>query len=199
VTRPRIVAIVGTKGAFLRLTDLLAAYARAHPEASIWVQHGQGPLPRGLPNLDGASLVQREVLLSKMRDADAIVCHAGSGTIRDALELGFRPIVVPRLARFGEHVNDHQLELVSALNDRIIGLREPTPEGFAEALDLARTSRGKVGAEGGEALKAALRADLETLVETSRPRRLLSHILALATFWVPRKTHRWDPPDKVHR
>ncbi len=195
----RIVAIVGTKGAFTRLTDLLAAYARKHPAAAIWIQHGEGPLPEGLPNLDGASLVHREALLESMREADAIVCHAGSGTIRDALELGFRPIVVPRLARFGEHVNDHQLELVSALGDRIIGLREPTLETLVHAIDRAQQIRGEATADRGEALKDALRQDLETLVLESRPRRLLSQVLALATWWVPRHAHHWEPPDNRRR
>jgi UDP-N-acetylglucosamine transferase subunit ALG13 len=44
-----------------------------------------------------------------MAAADAIVAHAGIGTILTALELGKPVLVMPRRAKFGEHRNDHQL------------------------------------------------------------------------------------------
>jgi UDP-N-acetylglucosamine transferase subunit ALG13 len=44
-----------------------------------------------------------------MRAADAIVAHAGMGTIISALEFGKPLLVMPRLASLGEHRNDHQL------------------------------------------------------------------------------------------
>lgn len=47
--------------------------------------------------------------------ADAVVCHAGVGTIATALAHGHVPIVVPRRVGFGENVNDHQLEIAAAL------------------------------------------------------------------------------------
>ena len=42
---------------------------------------------------------------------DLIVCHCGGGIIRDVLEAKKVSIVVPRLRRLGEHINDHQGEL----------------------------------------------------------------------------------------
>jgi UDP-N-acetylglucosamine transferase subunit ALG13 len=59
-------------------------------------------------------------LAAEMRRARAIVMHAGVGSIITALEQGRRPIVVPRLHRFGEAVDDHQLALARRLAD--IGL-----------------------------------------------------------------------------
>ena len=41
--------------------------------------------------------------------ADAIVAHAGMGTILTALELGKPLLVLPRRASLGEHRNEHQL------------------------------------------------------------------------------------------
>ena len=49
------------------------------------------------------------------RKARVVVCHGGAGTIITALEQGTPVIAVPRLKRYGEHINDHQLELVDAL------------------------------------------------------------------------------------
>lgn len=44
-----------------------------------------------------------------MSEADRIIGHAGSGTIAHALENEKPLLVLPRLGRYGEHVNDHQV------------------------------------------------------------------------------------------
>ena len=46
-----------------------------------------------------------------IREARAVFMHAGVGSVMISLANGKRPIVMPRLHRFGEHVDDHQLEL----------------------------------------------------------------------------------------
>ena len=53
-----------------------------------------------------------------VREAGAVITHAGIGTILGLLEAGVHPIAVPRRARFGEHVDDHQLQAARALDDR---------------------------------------------------------------------------------
>lgn len=58
-----------------------------------------------------------EDLVELVRRARVVVCHAGVGTILTALANGRRPIVVPRLARFGEAVDDHQVALARRLAD----------------------------------------------------------------------------------
>jgi UDP-N-acetylglucosamine transferase subunit ALG13 len=49
-----------------------------------------------------------------MSIASAVVTHAGVGSIVLALAAGKRPIVAPRLYQFGEHVDDHQIEIAKA-------------------------------------------------------------------------------------
>lgn len=44
-------------------------------------------------------------------NADIIISHGGAGSIIHTLTLKKPLIVVPRLKRFNEHTNDHQLEL----------------------------------------------------------------------------------------
>jgi UDP-N-acetylglucosamine transferase subunit ALG13 len=51
----------------------------------------------------------------KMDKADLIISHGGAGCIAGALELKKPTILVPRLKKYNEHNNDHQLELVSVL------------------------------------------------------------------------------------
>lgn len=181
-----IVAIVGTKGPFDRLVSALADYARLHPDVRIWVQHGEGALPAGL---EGEALVERERVLTRMAEADAVVCHAGSGTLRDAMALGHRPVVVPRRAHLGEHVNDHQLELVEALGDRIEALTdEVSAASLGRAIERARASRGARLATGGAALEDRLRQDLDALTRSVGPlqrarREAVWAALRAATCW----------------
>jgi len=51
------------------------------------------------------------------RKARVVVCHGGAGTIITALDEGKPVIAVPRLKKYGEHINDHQLELVDVLSN----------------------------------------------------------------------------------
>ncbi|MCF7518962.1 MULTISPECIES: glycosyltransferase [Pseudoalteromonas] len=50
---------------------------------------------------------------AKLDWCDIVIAHAGMGTIIQCLELNKKLIVVPRLAKFGEHRNDHQLDTIA--------------------------------------------------------------------------------------
>jgi UDP-N-acetylglucosamine transferase subunit ALG13 len=50
-----------------------------------------------------------------MREADAVVCHAGVGTLMTAVSLGRVPVAMPRLRAHGEHVDDHQAQIAREL------------------------------------------------------------------------------------
>lgn len=47
-----------------------------------------------------------------IKEADLVITHGGVGSIISALKHNKKVIAVPRLSRYGEHVNDHQLEIV---------------------------------------------------------------------------------------
>ncbi len=49
--------------------------------------------------------------------ADIIICHAGVGTILTALKKGKKIIAAARLKKYGEHVNDHQLQILDNFTD----------------------------------------------------------------------------------
>jgi UDP-N-acetylglucosamine transferase subunit ALG13 len=89
-----------------------ALTALGEPVAGV-CQHGPSRVrPRGLEAREGLS---RGDFDAEMARADAVVCHAGVGTLWSAIRAGHRPLVVPRRAGLGEIVNDHQLEIVEAL------------------------------------------------------------------------------------
>lgn len=47
--------------------------------------------------------------------ADIVVSHGASGSIMGALNAGKKVIAVARLARYGEHINDHQIAINETL------------------------------------------------------------------------------------
>lgn len=47
----------------------------------------------------------------KMETCSILITHGGVGSIHGGLESGKKTIVVPRLAKYGEHVDDHQIEI----------------------------------------------------------------------------------------
>ena len=49
--------------------------------------------------------------------AEIEITHGGTGSIVGAVKKGKKVIAVPRLAKYGEHVDDHQLELISQFKE----------------------------------------------------------------------------------
>lgn len=60
-------------------------------------------------NVRYVQLLPFEQMERTIQDASIVIIHAGPATIMQALRVRKIPIVVPRLKRFGEVVDDHQL------------------------------------------------------------------------------------------
>jgi UDP-N-acetylglucosamine transferase subunit ALG13 len=77
-------------------------------------------------DLPGKSFLHlnRELFLDLLTDADVIICHGGIGIIGECLSAGKVPLVIPRRKMYSEHIDDHQVEIVSFLleKDLIISL-----------------------------------------------------------------------------
>lgn len=54
-------------------------------------------------------------LAELMRRSEVVVCHGGAGIIATTIRAGRRPLVLARRQKFGEHVDDHQQEIVAKL------------------------------------------------------------------------------------
>ncbi|WND03271.1 glycosyltransferase [Temperatibacter marinus] len=53
-----------------------------------------------------------------LANCKVIVSHAGMGTVLSALQIQKPIIIMPRLAAYGEHRNDHQLATTEGLSNR---------------------------------------------------------------------------------
>jgi UDP-N-acetylglucosamine transferase subunit ALG13 len=106
-----IFVTVGTQLPFDRLISAVDEWAGATPSRRVFAQIGPSRMtPRHIKH---ARFISPEQCSERMAAADAIVAHAGIGTILTALELGKPVLVMPRRAEFAEHRNDHQLATAS--------------------------------------------------------------------------------------
>lgn len=71
-------------------------------------------------------LMSKEQLEQLQDEADLIITHGGVGSIISSIEKGKKVIAVPRIHEYGEHVNNHQKEIVKDFNDKgyIIGIEK---------------------------------------------------------------------------
>lgn len=59
--------------------------------------------------------VDRDCFKKYQNEADIIISHAGTGALIGALKLEKQVIAVPRLAKYGEHIDDHQTQISRVL------------------------------------------------------------------------------------
>lgn len=159
-----IFVTVGTNEApFDRLLRTVDVVPRAEPTV---VQFGSCTVrPAGAACVPYLSFEQ---MIDCMRRARVVVTHAGTGSVLVALEQGKRPIVVPRLRRHGEAVDDHQLRLAVELAGEGLARLVETPEQLATALaepvasELRRPEGGgRLAGELGSYLSSVLGSDSE--------------------------------------
>lgn len=99
---------------------LMEAVERANREGilgeEVVVQYGHSTVaPRGCRSIP---FLTRDEFRTLIEDASLIITHAGAGTIGQCFKAGKKPLVVPRRKAYGEHVNDHQIELVRELESQ---------------------------------------------------------------------------------
>ena len=60
-------------------------------------------------NYDYCNYFSQDDFLQKIRESNIVISHGGSGSIVKALNEGKKVIIVVRLKKYGEHINDHQI------------------------------------------------------------------------------------------
>ena len=133
----RVVVTVGTTQgyAFSRLYRALVPLLAGHEV--LW-QTGSDDVTA----FDIASRPQigHQELQEAMTQADVVIAHAGTGSALSALEAGKLPILIPRLKRYGEHIDDHQLQIAEDLEQRGLALsRRPDKLNHDDLLRAANT------------------------------------------------------------
>ena len=111
-----IFATVGTQLPFDRLIGAIDKWSLNQRDSTSFAQIGaQGVGPK---NISFASTITPLQFAKHIAECKVIVSHAGMGTILTALQVCKPIIIMPRLAKYGEHRNDHQLATVANLRSR---------------------------------------------------------------------------------
>jgi UDP-N-acetylglucosamine transferase subunit ALG13 len=150
-----IFATVGSHPSF-RFDRFLRALETL-PGDDLVVQHGPGTPPANAHQ--AVPWMSFPEVLDHMNRAEKVVSHAGTGTILCATRAGHTPVVVPRLHRFEETVDDHQLDLARALAEtgRIVVVEELDRLAAAVA---STPPRGAAESNAGRGLVDAVRQEL---------------------------------------
>lgn len=65
-----------------------------------------------------SKLISYKEMDNKIKEARIIITHGGPASFIAPLQIGKIPIVVPRQEKYGEHINDHQLEFAKNVEER---------------------------------------------------------------------------------
>lgn len=124
---------------FRRLLDAIDHLAGSEVLAGekVFVQSGHNSnfVPR---HCEQKAFLSRDEFEAFLNNADFIICHGGCGTQLQAIRCGKIPVVMPRLKRYGEHVNDHQVQLVDALSREGLIIPAYEPDDLPRAISAVR-------------------------------------------------------------
>lgn len=66
-------------------------------------------------NIEFERFLERNTFNQLQEKAEIIISHGGAGALIGALKKGKKVIAVPRFEKFGEHIDDHQLQICNVL------------------------------------------------------------------------------------
>ncbi len=110
-----IFVTVGTQLPFNRLIREVDRWARSRGRKDIFAQIGKTDWKPSYIHWE--KFLNPADFRKEFKAADAIVAHAGMGTIIAALEFGKPVVVMPRLATLKEHRSDHQIVTAKRFRD----------------------------------------------------------------------------------
>lgn len=134
-----ILVITGTqKFQFDRLIKAVDVLASRHSDYHIFAQIGtSGVTPKFM---DYRPFIDKDDMQAKLKNADIVLTHGGTGSIISALKLGKPVIAVARLAQYEEHVDDHQKEIVERFQEdgMLIEATDLSEAGLQKAIEKSK-------------------------------------------------------------
>ncbi len=163
---------VGAQMPFDRLVRTVDAWAADHPDAEVFAQIG--PTDWRPAHIAWTRFLEPAAFRAKAGAADALVAHAGMGSILTALELGKPILVLPRQAALHETRNDHQVATArrfDAMGRVAVAYDEDELPAKLDAL-LGSEATERISGEASPELIAALRSFIHEPVRRTLPQPL---------------------------
>ena len=121
-----ILVTLGTQDkSFTRLLEAIdEAIAKKYIKEEVIVQAGYTKYES--KNMKVLNTIPKDEFIKLIDECRLLITHGGVGSIFDGLKRNKKIIAIARLAKYKEHTNDHQLEVVGELSDKgyIIGLND---------------------------------------------------------------------------
>lgn len=100
----------------VKAVDDLKADGTISASESVFIQTGFSTYEP--QHCEWTKLLPYEDMQRYIHEARIVVTHGGPSSFLAPLQLGKIPIVMPRSAKYGEHVNDHQVDFVNDVFER---------------------------------------------------------------------------------
>ena len=112
----KIFLSVGTqKFPFDRMIILVDDLYDVIPDIEVFGQIGTSTIhPK---HFNYSDYLESDAFEERIRWSDIVLTHGGVGTIIKSLNHGKRIIVIPRLEKYGEHVDDHQVQIAHSFEE----------------------------------------------------------------------------------
>jgi len=118
----KVFVTVGThEDPFDRLVE--AAQALADAGHQVRLQRGTSQVPA--PDCEGDAHLSPAAMQEAFAWADVVIAHGGPSTLIESAAHGHVPVLVPRRAAHGEHVDDHQLWFSRRIARRVHVVEDP--------------------------------------------------------------------------
>lgn len=98
---------------FARLLDAVCKLAPQLPQP-VFVQYGAAH-SFSCAACAGVAFLEMGEFEKRVIEAELLILHAGAGSVIHAIKAGKVPVIMPRRASLGEHVDDHQHEFAREL------------------------------------------------------------------------------------
>lgn len=130
-------------------------------EGDIFAQIGHSDyVPRNYKYKD---FLSKDDFASCISNCDVLITHSGVATIITGMKLGKPVVVVPRFASYGEHVDDHQLQIAESFSDKNLVLMCKNMDNLDEIVQEARTHTFSRYVSQKERMVKTIRDYLETI------------------------------------
>ncbi|MGJ3245670.1 MAG: glycosyltransferase [Elainellaceae cyanobacterium] len=85
----------------------------------VFVQHGVSDISQlaNYPLVKTASVVMPELLDQMIQSSRLVIAHAGQGSARKLAAMDVSFVLLPRLASYGEHIDDHQFAFAHSISE----------------------------------------------------------------------------------
>lgn len=90
-------------------------------------------------NYDFEQFLNNNEFDEKIRKSDLLITHSGVATIIAGLKHDKPVIVVPRMEKFGEHVDDHQVQIAESFSEQNFIMMCGEKDDLGEIIQLSRT------------------------------------------------------------